>query len=140
MQFQPSQYSNYGGDDYGSIWSGFTYASYRARGYSAEESAIKTFESQKGRKATAAEKAAIAKGWSGDDAQLPADVVEQAIRETQQGPLPAGPPQPAPQTAPVPEEKPKKKKLTEQDWFWPTVIVVGSLGVAGAFLYLPKRD
>lgn len=121
MQFQPSQYSNYGG---GWIpdWVPF----------------VGTKE-----KATETAKMAVM-GPAGYYISKSADeTMEEAIARDEAVEAPSEPPAPAippPQTAPVPEDKPEKKKLTEQDWFWPTVIVVGSLGVAGAVLYLPKRS
>jgi hypothetical protein len=135
MQFQPSKYSNYGADeDYGgSLWTGANYAYYRALGYSAEEAAIKVFEYEQGRTATSAEKVKIAAGWSGEDAQLPVDVIEQAIQEEQaKSPAPSAGPSPGP-----PSEDPKVP-FYKESWFLPTVIIGGSVAVGAAILYWPK--
>ena len=121
----------YYGDDYGSIWTGSTYVFYRAQGYSAEQAAIKTFEYEQERPATAVEKVNIARGWSGKSAQLPVDVVDQAIEEERA----IAPPDPV-ADPPSPESE---TPLTEQSWFWPTVIVGGALAAAAVVRPLPAR-
>ncbi len=145
-QFQPSQYSNYGADEDsygGSLWSGTNYLYYRALGYSAEEAAIKTFEYQEGRDATAVEKAQIAGGWSGEGAQLPASVVEQAIQEERakepyHPPQTQTQPQPRTQTQPQPQDDGKKPPITEEPWFWP-VLITGAFGIIGGVIWFwPK--
>jgi hypothetical protein len=142
MQFQPSQYSDgaYGADeDYGgSLWTGANYTYYRALGYSAEEAAIKVFEYQEGRPATASEKVNIAAGWSGEDAQLPVDVIEQVMQEeSAKSPAPSAGPSPSGAGGPPPSQDPKVP-LTKQPWFWPTVIIGSSVAVGAAIMFWPK--